>query len=95
MARDNKYWLGRFTKDGHHKLLERIEAGEISVYKARQEAGYLKTVPSRPSDKLTYHWERASHAERKRFIMQHLLDVNRTLKEVGAEIRELKTKKAK
>ena len=91
--RDNSYWLGRLQKDGHSKLLARIEAGELTVYKATQEAGYRAKGPSTPAAKLSHHWKRADHAERKRFVMAHLKDVNRVLREVGDDIKKMKAQK--
>ncbi|MEL7688731.1 hypothetical protein AAG596_14315 [Citromicrobium bathyomarinum] len=88
--RDNSYWLGRLQKDGHSKLLAQIEAGELTVYKATQEAGYRAKGPRTPAAKLSHHWKRADHAERKRFVMTHLKDVNRVLREVGDDIKKAK-----
>jgi hypothetical protein len=91
--RDNTYWLQRLEKDGHNVLLGQIEAGEITVYKATLRAGYRKTGPTTPAAKLSYHWGRGDHAERKRFVMAHLKDVNRVLREVGEDIKKMKAQK--
>ena len=88
--RDNSYWLERLKKDGHSDLLAQIEDGQISVYKATQKAGYRKKGPKSVAAKLSYHWGRADHAERKRFVTAHLKDVNRVLREVGNDIKEMK-----
>lgn len=93
VKRDNSYLLRRLEKDGHRSLLARIEAGEITVYAAAQIAGYRKKGPRSPAAKLSYHWGRADHAERKRFVRAHLKDVNRVLREVGDDIREEKAQK--
>ena len=85
--RDNSYWTQRLEKDGYGDLLDRIDQDEITVYRATQLAGYRKTRPKLPGAKLAYHWERASHAERKRFVRNHLTDVNRVGREVLAEVR--------
>jgi len=91
--RDNIYWLRRLEKDGHNDLLAQIEAGKITVYKATQEAGYRKKGPKTPAAKLSYHWTRADHAERKRFIAAHAKDVNRVLREWGEDMKKLKAQK--
>ena len=93
IKRDNSYWLGRLEKDGHIDLLAQIEGEEITVYKATQRAGYRKAVPKSPAAKLSYHWGRADHAQRKRFVMAHLKDVNRVLREVGDDITKMKAQK--
>jgi len=38
--RDNAYWKGRLIKDGHDRLIERVDAEEITMYRATQLAGY-------------------------------------------------------
>ena len=91
--RDNSYWLARLQKDGHSNLLAQIKAGQLTVYKATQEAGYRAKGPRSPAAKLSHHWKRADHAERKRFVMAHLMDVNRVLREVGEDIKKIKAKK--
>ena len=91
--RDNSYWRGRLEKDGHVDLLAQIESNEITVYKATQKAGYRKKGPRSAAAKLSYHWSRADHDERKRFVMAHLKDVNRVLREVGEDIKKMKAQK--
>lgn len=93
IKRDNSYWLGRLEKDGHGDLLAQIEAGKISVYKATQKAGFRPIGPRSPAAKLSHHWKRSDHAERKRFIAAHLKDVNRVLREVGDDIKKMKAQK--
>ena len=93
IKRDNSYWRGRLEKDGHVDLLAKIEAGKMTVYKATQEAGFRKKGPKSVAAKLSYHWGRADHAERKRFVMAHLKDVNRVLREVGDDIKKMKAQK--
>lgn len=88
--RDNSYLLGRLEKDGRQDLLARIGAGEISVYAAAQLAGYRKKGPRSPAAKLSYHWGRADHGERKRFVLAHLKEVNRVLREVGDDLKKAK-----
>lgn len=92
-ARDNEYWLQRLAKDGHEELLARVRAGEVSMYEACRLAGYRKAGPRSPAAKLSYHWQRASAEERKRFVATHLLELNRVLKETGRELAELKAQK--
>lgn len=91
--RDNSYWLGRLEKDGHTDLLAQVEENKISVYKAAQEAGYRPKAAKPPAAKLSYHWGRADHSERKRFVLAHLKDVNRVLREVGDDINKMKAQK--
>ena len=93
IKRDNTYWLGRLEKDGHGDLLAKIGAGELTVYKAAQEAGYRAKGPRTPAAKLSHHWKRADHAERKRFVTAHLKDVNRVLRDVGDDIKKMKAQK--
>lgn len=85
--RDNSYWLRRLEKDGHADILAQIEAGDITVYKATQKTGYRKVGPKSPAAKLSYHWNRADHAERIRFVKNHLKDVNRVGREALAQVR--------
>ena len=91
--RDNSYWTKRLEKGGHDKLLARISADEITVYKATQLAGYRKKALKSPAAILSHHWKRASHAERKRFVAFHVTEVNRVLKEWGADRTNLKAQK--
>lgn len=92
-SRDNAYWLRRLEKDGHSDLLAQIESGKITVYVATQKAGFRKTGPSSPTAKLSFHWDRANHEERKRFVISHLRDVNRVLREVAEDIKKTKAQK--
>ncbi|WP_057883656.1 hypothetical protein [Tsuneonella troitsensis] len=91
--RNNTYWTKRLKKDGHDTLLDRVQLGEITVYKATQLAGYRKSGPRSPAAKLSYHWTRASAEERKRFVLAHLKDVNRAVREVADDLRALKAQK--
>jgi hypothetical protein len=93
--RDNAYWLHRLEKDGHGDLLVRVEAGELSVFKATQLAGYRDKARSSPADNLAYHWKRASAAERRRFVLAHLKDVNRVIHEVRNELVAAKEQKSR
>lgn len=91
--RDNAYWADRLKKDGHRELLDQIAAGEITMFKARQVAGYLTKSPASPAEKLNYQWNRASHNERKRFLAMNLLTIDRLIKEVSADLTSHKAKK--
>jgi len=91
--RDNVYWANRLEKDGHTGLLARVQAGEITMYKATQLAGYRVTGPRTPAAKLSYHWKRASAEERKRFVMQHLVEINRVGRAALAEVRAREAEK--
>lgn len=93
--RDNAYWLQRLEKDGHANLLLQVNAGELSVFKATQLAGYRGKARSSPAENLAYHWSRASAADRRRFILGHLKDVNRVMLEVRDELIAFKEQKLK
>jgi len=80
-------------KDGHKDILDRVELGEISMYKARQLARYLEKKPRSAGGKLSYHWGRASHAERKQFVLAHAKEVNRVLREVREDALKKKAQK--
>lgn len=70
--RNNAYWLRRLEKDGRNDLLKMIEDKDISVYRATVAAGYRKTrkAASR-ADQISYHYSRASSAEKRRFIIDN------------------------
>ena len=91
--RDNAYWRERLRKGGHAELLENIEAGKITVYEATLRAGLRKQAPQSVSGKLSYHWTRASHSERKLFVRTHIKEVNYVLREVGDDIKKAKAKR--
>lgn len=76
--RDNAYWIGRLLKNGHHDLLELINRGEVTVYGASIRAGLRKrrAAPSR-ADQISYHYSRASIAEKRRFIIDNWPSVAR------------------
>lgn len=91
--RDNAYWKGRLVKDGHDDLVARVEADEITMYKATQRAGYRKTAPTKPIEKLTYHWERASRLEREGFVIENIESVVLALSDLRKRDKELKANK--
>lgn len=91
--RDNGYWKRRLEKDGHGDLLARVEAGVITMYKATQIAGYRAKRRSAPAAQMSYHWKRAGHDERKHFVVAHLKEVNRVMREVAEDIRVMKAEK--
>lgn len=70
--RDNGYYLERLKNAGREDLLAAIKAGEMSVYKATTVAGLRKkrSVPSR-ADQISYHYSRATLAEKRRFILDN------------------------
>lgn len=90
--RDNGYWLRRLKKNGRGDLIERIEAGAITVYQATQIAGYRQKGVRSPAAKLSYHWQRASAEERLRFIAAHPLEINSFLKQFVEQRKALKAK---
>lgn len=93
--RDNEYWLQRLEKDGHKPLLEQVKAGQVTVYRATQLAGYRPKEKSATSAKLCHHWKRASAEERKHFVIAHLKDLNRVMHDVRNTLLEAKAKKTR
>lgn len=91
--RDNLYWAGRLRKDGHSEILARVEAGEVTMYRATQLAGYRPASPRTPAAKLSHHWKRASADERKRFVAAHPFEIDRALKEFLADRQAAKAQK--
>lgn len=91
--RDNTYWAGRLKKDGHDDLLARCDAGEISMFRARQLAGYLPEKPSSVADRLSHHWRRADVVQREKFLIDNMASVLRSMKDVQARGRRLQAKK--
>lgn len=91
--RDNAYYAARLKKDGHRKLLERVESGELSMYKATQEAGYRAKAPATAGDKLSYHWKRASYAERFQFIAANYQAAGELLKDVYSRQKKINAAK--
>ena len=91
--RDNTYWAGRLKKDGHDDLLARCDAGEISMYRARQLAGYLAEKPSSVADRLSHHWQRADVLQREKFLIDNMASVLRSLKDVQERKRRVQAKK--
>jgi len=72
MAGTNEDYMRRLKQDGRNDLIEQIERGEISVYAAALKMGYRKKRGAQPrSDQITYHYSRASIAEKKRFIVDN------------------------
>lgn len=91
--RDNTYWAGRLKKDGHDDILDRYETGELSMYRARQLAGYLAEKPSSIADRLSHHWQRADVLQREKFLIDNMASVLRSMKDVQARGQRLNTKK--
>lgn len=94
MAGNNDDFLRRLKQDGRADLIERIEAGELSVYKAAVMMGYrkLKSSPSRESQ-ITHHWTRASAAEKKLFLKRNFQSVAPMVQKIIAEHRAAEAKK--
>ncbi|GGC23687.1 hypothetical protein GCM10011371_09250 [Novosphingobium marinum] len=91
--RDNAYWAGRLEKDGLTDTLEKVRSGKITMYQARQQAGYLKRPSGSPAKALAYHWQRASADERRLFVLKHAKEVNRVVLEVFDILKAEKAKK--
>ena len=94
MAGNNEDYLRRLKQDGRDDLLEKIEAGELSIYAAALIMGYRKrrTAPSR-ADQITYHWTRASAAEKKLFLKRNFQSVTPMVQRIIAEHHEKQAKK--
>lgn len=86
--RDNAYWLRRLEQDGRGDLLQMIEAGDITVYRATFAAGLRKkrSAASR-ADQISYHYARASLAEKRRFIIENWSSLARIVAQVNKEHR--------
>ncbi len=80
-------------KDGFGDILDRCEAGEFSMFRARQLAGYLPEKPSSVADKLSYHWGRADVLQREKFLVDNMASVLRSMKDVQARGRRVQAKK--
>lgn len=91
--RGNAYYLRRLRDAGHYGLLDQIEAGEITVYEATKRTAIRKVGPRQPAAVLSHHWRRASDDDRKRFVLAHVREVNRVLKEIAREGQERQAKK--
>jgi hypothetical protein len=91
--RDNAYYAARLKKDGYKELLEKVELGKLSMYKAAQEAGYRSKQPPSPAEKLSYHWKRASYAERFKFVLLNLKSVSSIGRDVTDELTKRKAQK--
>lgn len=91
--RNNKYWMGRLRKDGHADLLAQFESGDVSMYKARQLAGYLREKASTPADKLSYHWKRADILQREKFVWENREAIARTVRDLQVRDKKVKAQK--
>jgi predicted transcriptional regulator len=94
MAGNNEDFLRRLQQDGRDDLLEKIETGELSVYRAALIMGYRKrkTAPSREGQ-ITYHWTRASAAEKKQFLKRNFQSVAPLVQKIIAEHHEKQAEK--
>lgn len=86
--RNNAYWLHRLEQDGRDDLLQMIKAGEITVYRATMDAGLRKKreAASR-ADRISYHYSRASLAEKRRFIIENWASVARIVGDLAKKQR--------
>jgi|GEM_PF-6732079 len=89
VKRDNNYLLDRLEREGREDLLEAIKAGEMSVYRATTVAGLRKkrSAPSR-ADQISYHYSRATLAEKRRFIIDNWSSV----RQISIYLMDLKKK---
>jgi len=84
MAGTNQDYLRRLKQDGRSDLIEQIERGEMTVYAAALKMGYRKKRDAKSrSDQISYHYSRASLAEKRRFIVDNWSSVTA----IGAQIR--------
>lgn len=89
IKRDNSYWLRRLEKDGRDDLLKMIEDGDITVYRASFAAGYRKKpAASSRSDQISYHYSRATLAEKRRFIIDNWSTIARIVGDLAERKRE-------
>lgn len=88
MKRDNEYYLQRLRREGRGDLVEQINSGEISVYKAAIDTGLRRRskAPSR-SEQLRYHWSRASAFERRRFVIENIRSLGPLVATIAQAIR--------
>ena len=96
MAGTNEDYLRRLKSDGRKDLLDKIDTGEMSIYKASLEAGYRhrKSAPSR-ADRISYHWKRANVQERSRFVFENREELVFYMKKVIATIKKHKNQDPK
>lgn len=86
--RDNEYWLKRFERDGRDDLLKMISDGDISVYRASMAAGLRKKrAAASRADQIAYHYARATHAEKRRFIIDNFASVARIVQDIAKKQR--------
>ncbi|MXO61398.1 hypothetical protein [Qipengyuania oceanensis] len=89
IKRDNAYWLGRLEKDGRTDLLGMINDGDITVYRATIDAGYRKSrAASSRAEQISYHYSRATLAEKRRFIADNWSSVARIVTDFARRKRE-------
>lgn len=89
--RDNTYWLRRLEQDGRGDLLQMIEAGDITVYRATMAAGLRKKrAAASRADQISYHYARASLVEKRRFIIDNLSSIRRIAGDLAQRQRALK-----
>ncbi len=94
MSGTNEDYIRRLKNDGHTKLLEQVEKGEITIYGAAIAAGYRKrkTAKSR-EEHLTHHWKRASEKEKIRFIARNFSTVAPMVGQMAKEHQALQAQK--
>ena len=94
MAGNNEDFLRRLEQDGREDLLKQIKAGDLTVYRAALMMGYRKrrAAPSREAQ-ITYHWTRASAAEKKLFLKRNIQSVAPLMQRIIAEHREKEAEK--
>ena len=92
--RDNAYWRQRLKKDGREDLLEQIDAGLLTVYRASQIAGYRAKGSPVPAAKLSYHWKRASYVQRRAFLTANFDEVRRVMRDIYDDAKAAQAKKS-
>ena len=90
MNRSNEYYLARLRKDGRQDLLNEIESGTITVYQATIKARYRKKRLKPSAAKLNHTWDRTPLSEKRRFVAQHLYELDQHLKYIVQRMRALK-----
>lgn len=95
MAGNNEDYLRRLEKDGREDLIEQINNGELTVYGAAVAMGYRRrrTSASRETQ-ITYHWTRASAAEKKLFLKRNFQSIAPMVQKILAEHKEKQAKES-
>lgn len=73
--RDNAYFRKRLLQDSHDKLVQQVDAGEISMYDATIKAGYRKKQKKQGLALIEREWVKLSRGDRERFVRRNLREM--------------------